>query len=58
MQAIHWTSAHKTQCRTIDLMAQESSSGSTNSAEDIPKGMYSFFLRLHFTLAFYDMVQY
>ncbi|GJY75858.1 programmed cell death protein 2 [Tanacetum coccineum] len=36
-QAIHWSSAHKIQCRTIDT-DQESSSRSTNSSENIAKG--------------------
>ncbi|KAF5810511.1 putative programmed cell death protein [Helianthus annuus] len=34
-QAIHWSSTHKTQCRSAQLMLQPSNSGSTNSSEDI-----------------------
>ncbi|MFS7930463.1 putative Zinc finger, MYND-type [Helianthus anomalus] len=37
-QANHWSSTHKIQCRTIDLMLQPSNSGPNNSSEDIPKG--------------------
>ncbi|KAI3741770.1 hypothetical protein L1987_59447 [Smallanthus sonchifolius] len=36
-QAIHWSSSHKSQCRSIDLMLQASNSGPSNSSEDIPK---------------------
>ncbi|MFS7905556.1 putative Zinc finger, MYND-type [Helianthus anomalus] len=37
-QAIHWSSTHKTQCRSVELMLQPSNSGSTNSSEDIQTG--------------------
>ncbi|XP_024963992.1 programmed cell death protein 2 [Cynara cardunculus var. scolymus] len=36
-QTIHWSSAHKSRCRTSDLPLQASNSGSTNCSEDIPK---------------------
>lgn len=36
-QAIHWSSAHKNRCRTLDHTLQASNSGSTNCSEDIPK---------------------
>ncbi|KAL8236207.1 hypothetical protein R6Q59_017288 [Mikania micrantha] len=36
-QAIHWSSTHKSQCRTVDLMLQASNSGPASSSEDIPK---------------------
>nr|XP_043621654.1 programmed cell death protein 2 [Erigeron canadensis] len=36
-QAIHWSSAHKSVCRSIDLTLPSSNSVSTNSSEDLPK---------------------
>ncbi|MFS7979302.1 putative Zinc finger, MYND-type [Helianthus anomalus] len=47
-QAIHWSSTHKTQCRSVELMLQPSNSRSTNSSEDIQTGWYSFSSGVHF----------